>query len=85
MKFNNFKSAQHSSNYKNLQLKKLNKKQPVKVYSEEEKKALAAQMGVGTVPSRVPEKLVKEAKLEENVDLSVLDPELLKQLGVQVK
>jgi hypothetical protein len=48
MRNNNFKSAQHSMNYKMLQLKRKNKQQPVKVYSEEEKAKLAAQMGLIT-------------------------------------
>jgi hypothetical protein len=83
MRGNNFKSAQHSANWKNLQLKKLNKKQPVKVYSEEEKKALATSMGVGTVASRPQPEVVKKAKLDEPIDLSCLDPEFLKELNLK--
>ena len=83
MRGNNFKSAQHSANWKNLQIKKANKKQPVKVYTEEEKKALASSMGVGTVPSRPQPEVVAKAKLNEPVDLSCLDPEFLKQLDIK--
>jgi hypothetical protein len=49
MRNNSFKSAKHSMNYQMLQLKRINKKQPVKKYSEEEKLKLAMQMGLVTV------------------------------------
>lgn len=74
MKNNSFKSAQHTMNWVNLQIKKKNKKQPVKVFSEEEKKKLAQQMGVG-----VSEKPVVQA--EEKIDYSSLPAGLLSFLN----
>lgn len=82
MKNNNFKSAQHSANYKDLQLRKTNKKQPVKVFTEEEKLALAQSRNLGTVPSRP---VVGKIKEEKPVDLSVLDADFLQSLGIDKK
>lgn len=79
MKNDSFKSAQHSANYKDLQLRKTNKKQPVKVFTEEEKMALAQSRGLGVAPSKP---VIGKIKEEKPVDLSVLPADFLKSLGI---
>ena len=76
MKNNSFKSAQHGSNWVNLQIKKKNKKQPVKVFTAEEKMQLAAQLGVG-VSTKQPTVVIKE----EEIDYSALPQGLLQFLN----
>jgi hypothetical protein len=83
----NFKSAQHSLNWKALQIKKMNKKQPCKQYTDEERAAIAASMGL-TVSSKPPVPLKqRKAKAQvdvvnDEVDLDALPEGLAEKLGL---
>lgn len=81
-----FKSAQHALNWKALTIKKMNKKQPVKQFSEEERAALAASYGmqVSTKPP-VPMKQRKakvETVTDDEIDMNVVPEELKAILGL---
>jgi hypothetical protein len=85
----NFKSAQHSLNWKALQIKRMNKKQPCKQFSEEERKAFAA--GMGLEVSNKPPVPVRQRKpkspgtvefADGDIDLEQVPKTLLKNLGL---
>ena len=84
-----FKSAQHALNWKALTIKKMNKKQPVKQYTEEERKALAASYGMEV--SSKPPVPVKQRKaktvevVDDEIDLDSLPEGLVESLGLTIE
>lgn len=80
-----FKSAQHSLNWKALQIKKMNKKMPVKQYSEQERAALASQYGMqvsSKPPVPVKQRKAKVEVVNDEVDLDALPEGLAESLGL---
>ena len=82
-----FKSAQHALNWKALTIKKMNKKQPVKQFTEEERAAFAASMGLAV--SSKPPVPVKQRKakaqvdiVDDEIDISALPEGLAETLGL---
>lgn len=87
MKNNSFKSAQHSLNYHNLMVKKANRKQPVKIFSEEERKKFAEERGLGvsdkpvTQPKSRNRSVVEEKTNHEEIDWNQIPAELFALLN----
>jgi len=83
-----FKSAQHSLNWKALQIKKMNKKQPCKQFSDEERAALASQYGM-QVSSKPPvplkqrkPKVAADVMVDDEIDVDALPEGLAEKLGL---
>ena len=86
-----FKSAQHSLNWKALQIKKMNKKQPCKQFTDEERAAMAASMGL-TVSSKPPvplkqrkPKVAADVMVDDEIDVDALPEGLAEKLGLTVE